>query len=414
MSAKGRAENGVQFTESLTWKQIQAKAKAENKYIFVDCYATWCGPCKEMDHTTYLSEKVGAYINDKFISVKAQLDSSSKDNELVKKWYADADFIRKTYNITAYPSFLFFSPDGRIVHRDFGYKKDEAFISLLQDALNPNKQYYTLLDNYQHGKKDYASMPDLADMVQKFGDKDMATSISQDYLNNYLYKLPEEELYNKKAIEVMTRTVQSSKEKAFDLFVHHGEKVDEVMGQPGYSRRVVDFIVSKEEIYSHLLKGKEPLTDKPDWDKMQSEIAKKYNEGCAERTILNAKLRWYEYKQDWPQVVKYNVYKIDKNGIDTSFWGMVGLNDMIYGIIFMHSNDRDTLNKAIGWEEIVVKKNPTDYSNIDTYANLLYKVGRKEEAIQWEQKAIALAPDNKEFKETCEKMKNGLPTWVSK
>ncbi len=31
------------------WKEVLAKAKAENKYIVVDCYTDWCGWCKVMD-----------------------------------------------------------------------------------------------------------------------------------------------------------------------------------------------------------------------------------------------------------------------------------------------------------------------------------------------------------------------------
>jgi thiol:disulfide interchange protein len=40
---------GINFENNLSWEQVKEKAKAENKYIFVDCYATWCGPCKAMD-----------------------------------------------------------------------------------------------------------------------------------------------------------------------------------------------------------------------------------------------------------------------------------------------------------------------------------------------------------------------------
>ena len=37
-------ESGIHFEHTLTFNQIQAKAKAEHKYVFVDCYASWCGP----------------------------------------------------------------------------------------------------------------------------------------------------------------------------------------------------------------------------------------------------------------------------------------------------------------------------------------------------------------------------------
>lgn len=53
------AQEGIKFEESLNWKQVLQRAKEGNRYIFVDCYATWCGPCKEMDKTVYSNEKVG-------------------------------------------------------------------------------------------------------------------------------------------------------------------------------------------------------------------------------------------------------------------------------------------------------------------------------------------------------------------
>ncbi len=58
------ANKGIKFENGLSWSQILAKAKTDNKYIFVDCYATWCGPCKEMDKKIYPSEKLGAIMNE--------------------------------------------------------------------------------------------------------------------------------------------------------------------------------------------------------------------------------------------------------------------------------------------------------------------------------------------------------------
>ena len=51
-SGKGTSQDttkGIHFVNGLSWQEVLQKAKAENKYIFVDCYATWCGPCKAMD-----------------------------------------------------------------------------------------------------------------------------------------------------------------------------------------------------------------------------------------------------------------------------------------------------------------------------------------------------------------------------
>ena len=52
---------------------------------------------------------------------------------------------------------------------------------------------------------------------------------------------------------------------------------------------------------------------------------------------------------------------------------------------------------------------------IDTYANLLYKTGKKDLAVEWEQKALNILKQNNEdyagYQETLDKMKKGEKTW---
>src|ERR1700689_3074336 len=89
----------VNFESGMTWKQILKQARAESKYIFVDCYATWCGPCKEMDRKVYTDEKVGDFFNEHFVCLKVQMDRTVADSDAVKAWYADALLLQNRYEI---------------------------------------------------------------------------------------------------------------------------------------------------------------------------------------------------------------------------------------------------------------------------------------------------------------------------
>src|ERR1700722_17146958 len=81
-------ETKIKFVQGLTWDQINEKAKKEHKCIFVDCYATWCGPCKDMDKNVFTDNKVGETFNDKFICVKVQMDKTPNDDKQTKEnWY---------------------------------------------------------------------------------------------------------------------------------------------------------------------------------------------------------------------------------------------------------------------------------------------------------------------------------------
>ncbi len=144
---------GILFENSLNWQQILLKAKAENKFIFVDCFATWCGPCKQMDKEVFSSKNVGAFFNERFISVKLQMDTTAHDNDHTRRQYDFAANFASQHKVKAFPTYLFFSPNGKIVDKYIGSLKEGDFITLANNSLNPEKQYYTLLDNYKMGKK---------------------------------------------------------------------------------------------------------------------------------------------------------------------------------------------------------------------------------------------------------------------
>ncbi len=58
----------------------------------------------------------------------------------------------------------------------------------------------------------------------------------------------------------------------------------------------------------------------------------------------------------------------------------------------------------------LVKYYPEKHILIDTYASLLYKIGKTTNAINWEEKASKLSP-NKDYVIALEQMKKGEPTY---
>src|SRR3954471_18383447 len=107
-------DKGIKFQNSLTWEQIKQKAKTENKYIFVDCYTTWCVPCKVMANEVFPQPEVSDFFNDKFVSVALQFDETKKDDADTKRWYKEVKQIEKEYKVNSYPTYLFFTPDGAL------------------------------------------------------------------------------------------------------------------------------------------------------------------------------------------------------------------------------------------------------------------------------------------------------------
>lgn len=116
------SKEGIQFYHG-TWKEVLEKARKEDKLIFLDIYATWCGPCKRLKSNTFSNGRVGKYFNSTFINVS--LDGETGDGEI----------LANQYRINGYPSLLFIDKDGNIVTRDEGYLDADELIRLGRSAV---------------------------------------------------------------------------------------------------------------------------------------------------------------------------------------------------------------------------------------------------------------------------------------
>lgn len=118
---------GVVFEpEGTTLEQASAKAKAENKLIFLDCYTQWCGPCKKMSKEVFPQEKVGAYMNPKFVNIKIDMES------------AYGAPLAKKLQIQAYPTFVIFNADAQEISRFLGYQAADEFIKVVGEKSADN------------------------------------------------------------------------------------------------------------------------------------------------------------------------------------------------------------------------------------------------------------------------------------
>lgn len=108
---------GIQF-HKVTWNEALELAKQENKLIFLDIYATWCGPCKQLKKNTFSNAEVGTLYNQKFVNV-------AFDGE-----QGDGAMLAQKYRVTGYPSLLFIDGNGKVVEQTGGYHNPGELIEL--------------------------------------------------------------------------------------------------------------------------------------------------------------------------------------------------------------------------------------------------------------------------------------------
>nr|WP_068892533.1 DUF255 domain-containing protein [Pedobacter panaciterrae] len=431
---------GVKFEQVLSWQAIKEKAKDENKYIFIDVYATWCGPCKQMDETVYNNEKVGSLLNGRFISVKVQEDQNIGDHDYVKSWYADAKAIYQEFRVEALPTFLFLSPEGKLVNRGIGFHDINAFIRMSELTLiNPIEEFNESLMAYKQGRRDYEKMSELIQKTLEINkDEKLAAEMSKDYKINFLDRLSEKNLLNKKYLDFIGDhfTLINSHDNFFKLCYEQSAKVDQTKeyNGGGWAEFQVTQTISREDIDPILWNGKEPRNATPNWNSLEAFISKKYPKIDIRKIMLNKKIQFYATIGSWYEFVKYRSMEIKLyppkigGGYGSDAWN---LNTNAW-FLFLHIEDPKILNEALRWSQLTVEltrtasvklKEDQNVQFYDTKANLLYKLGRVKEAIECEKLAIQInlfnakkygkeeADINEDYKQVILKMELGEPTW---
>lgn len=99
-----------------------AQARKTRKPIFVDFYATWCGPCKMLDEYTY-TDKAFIQESRKWVMVKLDAEANKENARLAEK-----------YQVSGYPTLTYLKPDGKAVASSVGYWDAKGLIKQMKAA----------------------------------------------------------------------------------------------------------------------------------------------------------------------------------------------------------------------------------------------------------------------------------------
>jgi len=125
---KAKAANQI---KPIKWERNFASAlktaRATQKPIMIDFYATWCGPCKILDAVIYPAPEVAKEAQN-FVSLKVDVD---KQQELARQ-----------FQVRNLPTILFLDSSGQEIHRTAGIVSDpnQQISSFLQDMQTARAQ----------------------------------------------------------------------------------------------------------------------------------------------------------------------------------------------------------------------------------------------------------------------------------
>lgn len=408
---------GINWTTGLSWNEVKQKAIKENKYIFLDCYTTWCGPCKKMDELVYVDEGIGKLMNGNFVSVKVQMDATIRDAPEVKSWYADARTISRDYVVSAFPTYLFFNPSGQIVHRELGYADVSKFRQYVINATKLNSQFYRIKADFEDGKRNPEYYKLLFIKAEQTRNYNLRSQVQEVWLN-YLSGSGKKHVFEKDNLQFLMYVIPSTKSEWFLFVKKNSEKIGKIMGEAGYARRLMDSAIAREYInplitplYNRVIYAKEKDIEDPDWVKIHDGIKKEFGEVVARKNVIVRQCWWYRFRRNMP---KYRELFREASLIsvfDTTAWETAyeANSFALHVLLDMNPKERtsEVFQTAISMMQYAVRradhlidrfnrdsKGDTAFTYdqksvfLDNYASLLYYAGSKSEAIEWQQKAV--------------------------
>lgn len=453
--SKGNAqEKGILFGNYANWEAVKKDALKNNKPVFLDVYATWCGPCRWMDKEVYPNDAVAEFFNREFLNVKVQLDSLTWDAPEIKQWYASGAEIKKEYKIKAFPTLLFLSPKGELYRKVEGMRDPESLIKEAKDALNPKSQYSTLLSSYEGGKFEPGFVRDLIRLARELGEKVRARQIAQKYISS----LKPNEMLELENIWCLYENTKTSKDRGFAFFSQNLNAVEKV--EPKMTKDIIgnlllgivnaeairpyaqdkegkanwEIIHAKLKNYGEIgqsaLAWREPyirfedevipyMEENPAWEKVRKKVVD-YRFDRKQTLILFKSVLMHYHKLVMTKkllntkdlILASDFYFAQK---DADLRAGLGehIGNYLAWIAFwrVDKSNIEGLNLALKWSERSMTDEPQNGGYMDTYANLLHKLGRTSDAVVWAEKAHKLSPEDTEIKENYEKIKNGVKTW---
>ncbi len=114
---------GIQFLES-SWSKALEQAQKENKPIFLDAYASWCGPCKMLKRNTFSKKAAGDFFNLHFINVAIDMEKG------------EGPALADKFAVDAYPTLIIADKNGNIVTFTKGYMNAAELVEFGKYGLN--------------------------------------------------------------------------------------------------------------------------------------------------------------------------------------------------------------------------------------------------------------------------------------
>jgi len=397
----------IEWFEPSLGKALE-EARSLDKPLMIDFYTDWCGWCKKLDETAYRDSKV-VELSKKFVCLK--LDGDREGAEAVKK-----------YRIRGYPTILFLNSSGEEVERVVGYREAADFEGVMREVLESGQSLHELMEVLKAEPNDPEANYLVA--MRQLKNEDFSKAII--HLKKVIEADPENSsgyLDEAEFEMLMLRTKDFANQMLPLLIViERGKTVNlDALARLQESRGPLRFSDSRGlELATSALKVfadyRKAFTEGSEHSKEEAarsvrDVSKEMGEYLAgkfeaflerfpetEQTEQALNVLWFAYRVAEDREGLFKVYEraLKMKGNDARF-----LHDYARAL---YEEERD-LARARELIQKAYSLEPENASIIDTLACIEFKLGNREKAIELQQKAVSLRPDDENLRKHLNEFK---------
>ncbi|RYD71372.1 MAG: DUF255 domain-containing protein, partial [Sphingobacteriales bacterium] len=332
---------GIEFFHG-SWAEAKAEAKKQNKPIFMDAFTTWCGPCKRMAANVFTKAEVGDYFNKNFVNYKLDMEKG------------DGPAVAKEFKVEFYPTYLFFTPDGELMHKAMGAKGPEDFIKDGQTAADPNSNLYGQVKRFKNGDRDPKFVESF---LSKLGDLDQ--NMQKDVLDTYWKGKKMTDLLEPANWAIFRDHETDILSERYKYVFDNRKAFYDKFGKNDVDGSLIN--KAGPQMQTALQTGDEVLYNRV------REVLLTSDKKEVKKFTANSEVLFKLVKKDYK-----NFNKLANAYVTEHIAGSAEDLNQLAWAVYQNTDDKESLSNAENWakKSVELKKN---YANTDTYASVLYK-----------------------------------------
>lgn len=349
---------GIEFRD-ISYQQALEASRSEGKPLFVDCYTSWCGPCKWMAANMFPLKELGDYFNQNFICLKMDAEKGE-----------GVDFVRK-FGVYAYPTLLIINENEELLNLVTGaFREPEQYVAMGEKARDPERNMLYLKANKE---AHFADREFMEDYLETFG---MARMLEENDVDRYFAQWPVETWTEGKSWRIIRDFSHDPHSEVFQSLRQNEEDL------PAKVSGYLEDVIYRELARSLSQSKSDSLRASYEEYKLQMLSPKIKNN---DRLVF--RISTYEYQKDgkWEDYCHLCVEKVKEFYWDSSF----ELYSAAYNV-YNNTSNPEYLKEALRWSKRTVKGYKHE-KYLYLYAHLLMKNGQDKKALKAAKEAVEVA-----------------------